>query len=75
MILPSKYIQEDEALLGLGAKILSILYEDKALSELWEETKAQQNVSNYERFVLALDMLYVMGLIIFEDQKIKRIAK
>lgn len=75
MILPNKYLREDEALLGLGAKILALLDCDAPLSELWEQTKAKENVGSYERFVLALDMLYLLGLIIFEDSKIKRIKE
>lgn len=75
MILPSKYLREDEALLGVGAKILGILRHDMPLSELWEESKAQENMSSFERFVIALDMLYIMGLIVFENHKIKRIEK
>ena len=75
MILPNKYLREDEALLGLGAKILALLNQDTPLSELWEVTKVKENVGSYERFVLALDMLFLLGLIIFEDNRIKRITE
>ena len=75
MILPNKYLREDEALLGLGTKILALLNQDTPLSELWEVTKVKENVGSYERFVLALDMLFLLGLIIFEDNRIKRITE
>jgi len=75
MILPSKYIREDEALLGVGAKILGLLIHDMPLSELWEKSKKQLDLGNFERFVLTLDMLYVMGLIVFDDNEIQRIRK
>lgn len=75
MILPSKYIEEHESLLGVGAKLLRYIDNDIALSELWEESKAQKYLLNFERFILALDMLYAMGLISLEDQTIRRTNK
>ena len=75
MILPNKYLREDEALLGVGGKILLLLQQDMLLSELWEETKKKENIGNFERFVLALDLLYLLGLIIFDENKIKRVKE
>lgn len=72
MILPNKYLREDETLLGIGAKLLSLLNYDKSLSELWEEAKVIDTLANFERFVLSLDMLFILGLIVFEDNKLKR---
>lgn len=75
MILPNKYLREDEALLGVGGKILLLLQQDMLLSELWEVTKKKENIGNFERFVLALDLLYLLGLIIFDENKIKRVKE
>jgi hypothetical protein len=75
VILPNKYLREDEALIGVGGKILMLLQQDMLLSELWEETKEKENIGNFERFVLALDLLYLLGLIIFEKNKIKRVKE
>tara|TARA_R110002167_G_scaffold100070_5_gene261534 strand:- start:1112 stop:1339 length:228 start_codon:yes stop_codon:yes gene_type:complete len=75
VILPNKYLREDEALIGVGGKILMLLQQDMLLSELWEETKEKENIGNFERFVLALDLLYLLGLIIFEENKIKRVKE
>ena len=72
MILPSKYVQEKEALLGLGAVVLSYLKNDIPLSELWERSKENVETMSFERFVLVLDMLFVMGLIVVEGQLVKR---
>lgn len=73
MILPSKYVQENESLLGLGATILRFLNKDMPLSELWECAKESLNSINFERFVLALDLLFVMGLVAIDGQLVKRI--
>ena len=72
MILPSKYVQEKESLLGLGAVVLSYLKNDIPLSELWERSKENVETMSFERFVLVLDMLFVMGLIVVEGQLVKR---
>lgn len=72
MILPSKYVQEKESLLGLGAIILRFLNKDMPLSELWESSKENLDSINFERFVLVLDLLFVMGLIAVDGQMVKR---
>jgi len=73
MIMPTKYQREDEVLIGLGASLMRNIPSEISLSELWENSKNMYNVGTYERFILALDMLFIMGLINFEDNKIVRI--
>lgn len=72
MILPSKYVQEKESLLGLGAIVLRFLNKDMPLSELWECSKENLDSINFERFVLVLDLLFVMGLVAVDGQLVKR---
>ena len=74
MIMPSKYIQEDEALLGVGAALIPIIEKHDDFSELWDEAKKVASVGNFERFVLALDLLYLMGLIENKNGRIVRAA-
>ena len=71
MILPNKHIREDEALIGVGAILLKKISSSMLLSELWEQVKGISNVSNYERFILGLDLLFLLGLIKIEDNHIK----
>ena len=61
MILPNKYIKEQDSLLGIGVAILEKIENSILLSKLWDVIK-QDNVS-YQQFILTLDMLYAMGLI------------
>ena len=74
MILPNKYIQEKEALIGVGTMVLNHLSAEKSLSVLWESVKNASNVSNFERFILALDLLFVLGLVEFKNSKIVKVA-
>ena len=73
MIMPTKYLREDEALIGAGATLLQRISRPKTLSDLWEETKSIPSLSNFERFILALDLLYLLNLIDFCDNEIVRV--
>lgn len=73
MILPNKYIKENEALIGVGTILLNLLSGEKALSDLWESVKEIPNVGNYERFILSLDLLFILGLIEFRNNKLIKV--
>jgi hypothetical protein len=69
MILPSKHLPPDRALIGIGAEILSQLIEPRSFSELWEavrETHSRAPSStplSFDWFVLALNLLYAMSAV------------
>lgn len=72
MILPSKHLSQQRALLSVGAKILQHLQIPKTVSAIWEElTKADDDkaLSNmgYNSFILTLDLLYSISAIEMED--------
>lgn len=73
MIMPNKYLREDEALIGFGSVVLGHLKTGRYLSDLWEDVKSFESVGNFERFILALDMLFLLGLIEFENNKIRKV--
>ena len=66
MILPTKHLSQERALLTAGAKLLSLLTYPKTVSSLWEDVMSSSGSHpsiRYERFVLALDLLYLIGAI------------
>nr|VFK55579.1 MAG: hypothetical protein BECKTC1821F_GA0114240_100736 [Candidatus Kentron sp. TC] len=70
MILPSKHISQERALLTIGARILRRLDHPKTVSAVWEEFSARAGEAShttpsigYDYFVLALDLLFLMGAI------------
>ncbi|EHQ36719.1 ABC-three component system middle component 6 [Methanoplanus limicola] len=73
MILPNKYIKEDEALIGVGAILLKYLSCEKNLSELWDSVRNSSQIGSFERFILSLDLLYSLGLIEFKNNKLVRV--
>ncbi len=75
MIMPNKYLTQEETLLGVGKIILDNLSSKKTLSELWEKIKDNESVYNYERFILGLDMLFILGIIDIDDKNILEVIK
>ncbi len=72
MILPSKHISEEQALLGVGAVLLRNLDHPQTVTSLWDRVRDDQSVGTYERFVLALDLLHIMGVINLSQGILKR---
>ena len=72
MILPTKHISPEESLLGVGAIVLERLYGRQTVTRLWEQLRASTQVATFERFVLALDLLYALGAVEFEDGLLRR---
>jgi len=74
MILPTKHMPQDRALLTVGAYILKRLDRQKTVSALWEEIltdyKDEQNANpgiSYDWFILTLDLLYAIEAIEIHD--------
>lgn len=71
MILPTKHIRPDRALLAVGAELLGCLREPMTVSRLWDEIRASRSSRvppapiNYDWFVLALDLLFIVRAIEF----------
>ena len=79
MILPSKHLSQDRALLTVGARILKCLYQPKTISALWEEVPRQNAAGRntapplrYDGFVLTLDLLFLIGAIELQDGLLTR---
>lgn len=80
MILPSKHLSHDRALLTVGGHLLAFLTYPRTISALWEEVNRRvENVDvslrhriTYDWFILALDLLYALNAIEFEDGLVAR---
>lgn len=75
MILPTKHIPEDQALLGVGAELLTHLSCARTVSSLWESVRTLPNVGTFERFVLAATLLYAVGAIDLRDGLLVKVAE
>jgi hypothetical protein len=78
MILPTKYLPQDRALLGVGAEILGQLKEPRSVSELWEGVREARDRASaatplsFDWFVLALNLLYAMAAVDYTNGVIRR---
>jgi hypothetical protein len=78
MILPTKRLPQDRALLVVGAQVLGLLVEGKTVSKLWDELKIERDPAlgftrlPYDWFVLALSFLYASGVVDFRRGRIRR---
>jgi hypothetical protein len=67
MILPTKGITPDRALLTVGAQVLLVLDEPKTISRLWHEVQELRGTSpdvsplGFDWFLLSLDFLFIIG--------------
>lgn len=67
MILPGKHISLDYSLLGIGGLLLSRLQQPQTVTSLWESTRSEPGVATFERFGLALSLLYALGAVDWYD--------
>jgi len=72
MILPSKHIPESQTVLGVGAVLLQAMGPPQTVTSLWEKVRKHRSVGTFERFVLAVDMLNIFGMVTLDDGMIKR---
>lgn len=65
MILPTKNISPDRALLTLAGKVFERLSSPRTVSSVWDEFRAQQESRPvaYAWFILAIDLLFLMQLV------------
>jgi ABC-3C biological conflict system middle component len=78
MILPTKHLRPERAILTVGAEVLRLLTEPKTVSRLWDELKhimdkrSSTRKVNYDWFVLTLDFLYMLGAVEMDQGRIRR---
>ena len=75
MILPTKAVSPDRALLAVGAGVLRQLNEPKTVSRLWADFRRQGQDAptiTFDWFVLSLDLLYALGLVELDAGRVQK---
>lgn len=68
MILPNKHLLSQDSLIGIGGLLLTKIGPGgTTVSRLWEGVRDRREVSTYDRFVLALDVLFMLDYLNLED--------
>jgi hypothetical protein len=78
MILPTKGIAPDRALVTLGAQVLQSLSEPKTVSRVWDELRNINETRvqlTFDWFVLALDFLFLIGAVSLVRGRLARTAE
>ncbi|WP_428116910.1 ABC-three component system middle component 6 [Candidatus Poriferisodalis sp.] len=68
MILPTKGIHPDRALITIGGDIIDALQQPMTVSGLWEILRERRSTIGkrevgFDWFILTLDMLYALGVV------------
>lgn len=76
MILPSKHIQADRALITVGADILAVLDGPSLVSEIWDRVRAlrgarkNSSLITFDWFTLAMALLYALRAVEYDGERI-----
>lgn len=79
MILPTKHVRPDRALIGVGAEVLNILKRPMTMSRLWDEMRGRRSLHapnapiDYHWFILSLDLLFIIGAVEFDRGVVRRV--
>lgn len=63
MLLPDKYVAVERSLLGQAAIILRHREADRTVSELWSALVADDSSWTFDRFAMALSLLFGFGVV------------
>jgi hypothetical protein len=78
MILPTKSLRPEMALLAIGADILGQLHHAMPVSEVWnrvlaaDKERTPSRIQSFDWFVSALTLLYAISAISYSDGLIRR---
>ena len=72
MILPTKHLPPSVCLLAAGAEVYVALQRPRTITQAYEAVRQQPALSTFDRFVLAVDLLYIMGLVTFDQGRLVR---
>lgn len=63
MLLPDKYVREGSSILGQAANLLRLRRPGMTVSDLWYSVRESSIEMSYDRFILSLDLLYILGAV------------
>ena len=72
MILPNKHIKLSNSMLNIGAIILDQINESQTITMLWTNPKIDSTINSFEKFILGLDFLFMLGLIDYKKGIIRK---
>lgn len=81
MILPTKHLSPDRAIISVASELFQLIGNRSTVSSVWNEVQNQCKVSGrqsdvpYDWFILSLDFLFIVGAIEENNGKLARCSK
>jgi hypothetical protein len=78
MILPTKGIPPNKALLAVAGEALRSLRETKTVSRLWGDFRKISDPNaevTFDWFVLGLDLLFILGVVELDQGRLRRTSR
>ena len=75
MIMPTKHVTIRHSLIGQSMLVLQKLNRPKTTSTLWSQVKHSDEIRSYERFLMAVDLLFILGAIELREGLLRRVKQ
>lgn len=77
MLMPTKHIKTENALIGVGGEVLALLDRDKTVSRLFNDLQDLRRSNelttiHFDWFLLAIDFLFSVGAVRFDSGVLKK---
>lgn len=77
MLMPTKHIKTENALIGVGGEVLALLDQDKTVSRLFYDLQERRRSNElttiqFDWFLLAVDFLFSVGAVRFDEGLLKK---
>jgi len=72
MILPGKHIKISKSLLNVGSILLENINNTQSITMLWNKTKMEHKINAFDKFILGLDFLFILGLVDYKEGIIRK---
>ena len=73
MILSSKHVKLSNSMLNVGAVLLKQIDNTQTVTILWNDSKIKSKIMYFEKFILGLDFLFMLGLVDYNKGIIKKV--
>jgi hypothetical protein len=70
--MPTKHLRLDQSLLAGAALVLIALKSPLTVSTMWERVRDSEAITTFDRFALALDLLFTLGLVSLDTGRLHR---
>jgi hypothetical protein len=77
MLMPTKHIKTENALIGVGSEVLTLLDREKTVSRLFHDLQEWRRSNelttiHFDWFLLSMDFLFSIGAVRFESGVVKK---